>query len=703
MTTHPAWQRLEAPGRVVVRWPSCHELAALLCACLDRGLVAVPLHPRATDDEVADVVDRTAASLIVDGPPAAPRVRAVPGEPQHPAAAGLAFIMFTSGSTGRPKGVMLGREAVEGNAAKVAALHGFSPARPHGTCLPLYHVNALMMSLLGTRLTAAQLVLCERFEPTAYFAGLGRAGARTASIVPALLQELVEQGPAWPESLEYLITAAAPLTSDLADRFYRLYGPRLRQGYGLSEAVNFSFVMPTLDAADFRQQYVAHPPPVGLPLPETTLRLEDGEVWLRTPDRMRGYWQDPEATIAAVTPDGWLRTGDLGELRDGLLVLNGRRSEVINRGGEKYHPLEVERHWRAAGLTGSFAAVPVPSERLGQEFGLVLAADDGPDLAGLCRDSRFRPAVVATGQFLVTSTGKPRRRAMGERLVAAGESAQRYDALLSYARQAAEEIVGHPVRPRNARASRIHAHALATVAAVPETRPGAGPRSAAHDALDALVEHWPALADGSCTGQDVMRTCPGLWRRLMTEWPMGSYAALAADTLAAAGVLGGRVLEVGSGVGNTTGRIAPLVTGELVWSDGAPELVERGSWPGRGVVFDFDRPPPADLGTFDTIFGTNAVHCAADKLATLRWLRGLLAGGGRLFLSEGANPTTATGTPWALDFLFCAFDGWWDRGGFRTRAEWLDLLRRAGFGNPGFSMLRSGRHDLGGVIWAAVE
>ncbi|AUG77882.1 hypothetical protein CFP65_3074 [Kitasatospora sp. MMS16-BH015] len=688
-------------SRVVVRCPNGPRLAAILTACFDLSLVAVPLHPRTPDADLAEAARRTSASLVIDAAAGGdPHVRELDGDPGHPEADGLAFVIFTSGSTGRPKGVRLSREAVLGNARKVAALHRFGPDRPHGTCLPLFHVNALMMSLMGTRLADAPLILSERFHPREYFARLADGGARTASIVPAMLPELLADPPPWPESLDYLITAAAPLTSDLAARFARTYGPRLRQGYGLSEAVNFSFVTPLLDPSEFAREYVEATPPVGLPLAGTELSLRDGEVWIRTADRMSGYWEDPAATAETITPDGWLRTGDLGELRRGLLVLRGRRKEVVNRGGEKHHPVDIERQWREAGVPGTFAAVPVAQDPLGQEIGAVLDGATLDQLLRLDAVPALRPAVVASEGYRATSTGKPQRLAMGRALVAGYESTHRYAALLGYAREAALALLASPHRPTCARAGHILAQARA-VAALPPVATD-GPRSVAHDALDAFVAAWPGLADGSVDGSALMRSHPGLWKRLMTEWPMGAYAELTARTLRQGGLLDGRVLEVGTGVGNTTALIAGEVTGEFFWSDREPALVARGQWPGTGLVFDFDHEPPAALtGRFDTVFATNAVHCAADKPAALRHLHSLLAPGGRLVLGEGSSPVA--GAPWALDFLFCALDGWWDRGGFLTRAEWLRLLAEAGFTALGFSALRAGRHDLGGVVWGRTE
>ncbi len=710
--------RLSPQSRVVIRRRSGNDLAEILLACLDRGLVGVPLDPRLDDAELERVWKTVSAAAVVtedgtvthptDGQPGSHRTDGQPwshptdGQPgSHPAGGQLALILFTSGSTGLSKGVMLPRDAVLGNSAKTAALHGFSAQRPHGTCLPLHHCNAIVLSLIGTRLANAPLVRCDRFDPAAYFAQLAGAGARTASIVPALLWPLVEQKPPWPETLEYLITAAAPLSQELAKKFYDCYGPRLRQGYGLTEAVNFSFTMPLLDDRDFVEQYVSNVAPVGLPLPDTEFHLDGDEVVVRSPDMMAGYWHDAAATAEVLSPDGWLRTGDLGTVRDGFLVLKGRRGEVVNRGGEKYHPLDLERRWRGQGMGGTFAAVPVPERSLGHEFGLFMASDEIERVAPLLRGGGVRPAAVQSGRFHATSTGKPQRRKMGRELAVVRDSASRYAQLFSYAHDAALAILAGPAEPLADRAKVIHARAAELAATRSRVPVGTdAERVAAHDSLDLLVDNWPAVASGRMDGSELMRRSPGLWKRLMTEWPMVSYAHLMVETLQALADLDGRFLELGSGVGNTTSLVSDLIRGELVWTDASESLVRRGAWRGTGMVYDFDREPPGELGRFDTIFATNAVHCAKDKLATLRHLRRHLVDGGRLVLAEGPGQTLPE-TPWALDFLFAVLDGWWDRGGFLSRWEWVSLLRRAGYRQIGFSVLRAGPHDLGGVVWAS--
>ncbi|MCG8915282.1 AMP-binding protein [Actinokineospora sp. PR83] len=323
--------------------------------------------------------------------------------------------------------------AVLGNTAKTAELHDITPDRPHGTCLPLYHCNALVLSLLGTHTTGSPLVLHTTFDPAGHLADLDRGGARTAAIVPA---------PPWPDALDYLVTAAAPLPRALAACFHRLYGDRLRQGYGLTGAVNSSLTTPRLTGADFRAAYLDAHPPVGVPLPGTEVRIEAGEVWLRTPDLVDGYWDDPAATAAAVTEDGWLRTGDLGEWRDGLLVLRGRRTERIDRGGEKHHPVDLERDWA---LPGVYAAVAVPEPALGHDVGLVATDQSIDAVRAVVERAAVRPSVLAFGGYRATATGKPMRTAMGRALVTRRISPSRYERLLGHAAACAEEIDTGPL------------------------------------------------------------------------------------------------------------------------------------------------------------------------------------------------------------------------------------------------------------------
>jgi 2-polyprenyl-3-methyl-5-hydroxy-6-metoxy-1,4-benzoquinol methylase len=275
-----------------------------------------------------------------------------------------------------------------------------------------------------------------------------------------------------------------------------------------------------------------------------------------------------------------------------------------------------------------------------------------------------------------------------------------YAGLFGYARASAARLMASPHRPRSARALRMTA-AAAMILHYPE-QPHTDPtvRTAAHDALDEMVANWPDLAFGEIDGEDVMCSRPNLWQRLMTEWPMMAYADALVSQLAQQPPSAGRILEVGCGVGNTTERLAAGYGDRLTWSDRSPLLVRQGHWAGTGRVFDFDHIPPPDLGPFHVIVATNALHCAAHIGRTLDRLKHLLEPGGLLMMAEGSSPTREDGRPWALDLLFTAFDGWWDRGGFRTRSEWTSALVAHGFVGVSHQALTEGPDDLGGVIWA---
>ena len=337
-------------------------------------------------------------------------VLAAPSEHPQPVEDG-SITVFTSGTTGPPKGVIIPRAALIGNALKTAALHGIGQGRPHGTCLALFHVNALVMSLLGTHLTGERLIL-GLADPAEYFAALRAGEACTASVNPVVLRRIVDAAPEWPDSLDYLITAAGPCSAGLAREFYKRYGPRLRQGYGMSESVNFSFVMPLLNAAEFERHYLRGRPPIGLPLQDTTFRIEDDELYLRTPDLMRGYLGD----IPSPVKDGWLRTGDCATVRDGMVVLGGRRSDTLHTLSGRVMPADVEDRLALPSACGEYAVVAVPAGRpAADRAALYLAGGWSPEISEwILGDSELRPCLVQTNRIMLSGSGKVQRILMGE-------------------------------------------------------------------------------------------------------------------------------------------------------------------------------------------------------------------------------------------------------------------------------------------------
>lgn len=279
------------------------------------------------------------------------------------------------------------------------------------------------------------------------------------------------------------------------------------------------------------------------------------------------------------------------------------------------------------------------------------------------------------------------------------EPPEPYLALLGAARQVAAHIVETSPDGLTGAASYMRRASQELLDAVPTgDRDWLAAEGAVFECLRRVVAVWPDIAARKLEGEQVFSGDPGLWKRAMTEWPMGGFARLTADFMIEHRLLGGKVLELGAGVGSCSALVAGHVTEGFIRTDLQPFLLKRQRIAGTVERYDFNEP-----GTWrdlDTIFAVNALHCAKDKLATLHHLREMLRQGGALVLGEGQPHTDADGTPWALNTFFGLFRGWWDIGGFVSRDRWLAALREAGFAGIGFAVRRAGVHDLGGVIWA---
>jgi SAM-dependent methyltransferase len=279
------------------------------------------------------------------------------------------------------------------------------------------------------------------------------------------------------------------------------------------------------------------------------------------------------------------------------------------------------------------------------------------------------------------------------------ESGEDYLRLLAAARRTAEQIVTTPREGLTGAASYIHRCSEELLARVPD-RGDDFPSSdhAIFDCLRRLVAVWPDIAGRKIIGEQVFSGDPGLWKRAMTEWPMGGFARMAADFMIANDLLSGHLIELGAGVGSCSALVAGHVTDRFIRTDLQPFLLKRQKIAGTVERYDFNEP--GRWHDVDLIFAVNALHCARDKLATLGHLFNMLRSGGVLVLGEGRPYTDDNGTPWALNPFFGLFRGWWDVSGFIAREDWVAMLGQAGFSRTGYAARRAGSHDLGGVIWA---
>lgn len=293
----------------------------------------------------------TLDDAILPGAAVGPPADAEPEPLERPAARQVGALVYTSGTSGRPKGVMISHRNLLFNAAVAKALRRTAPDDRMYVVLPITHIFGLASVFLGGIMGGARIRLVPRFEPAALLAALAEDGISMVQGVPTMYAKLLEHIEAHGMTvkaprLRFLSSGGAPLEPALKSRVERAFGLTLQNGYGLSEAAPVVAVT-RLGDPNPRSS-------IGFPPEGVVVRLvgndggdvatgATGEIWVKGPNVMLGYYRDPALTRETVTEDGWLRTGDLARADpDGRLFVMGRKKELIIRGGFNIHPEEVE-------------------------------------------------------------------------------------------------------------------------------------------------------------------------------------------------------------------------------------------------------------------------------------------------------------------------------------------------------------------------
>ncbi len=272
--------------------------------------------------------------------------RPAPSKPERVAedpAAQVAALVYTSGTTGQPKGVMLSHRSLVWNAQIAAEMRGLGPQDQLLLAIPATHIMALATGLLAGLQAGASVRLMARFSVEGVLEGLAQ-GASVLSVVPQVYRQILarlEGVPPQAPQLRQLGCGGAPLDSALKAQVEAVFGLPLHNGYGMTEAGP--------GIASTTQGPLRADGSVGYPFPGLALRLDRpdaagvGELLVRGPGVMLGYYRAPGLTAEALTEDGFLRTGDLvRQDPDGALHLVGRAKELIIRSGFNVYPVEVE-------------------------------------------------------------------------------------------------------------------------------------------------------------------------------------------------------------------------------------------------------------------------------------------------------------------------------------------------------------------------
>ena len=387
------------PGDVVAvslePGPAWFDLVAETWAA---GAALLPIDHRLPPREASALFERARPTVSLD----AVGARRIDGEAADPE---IALIVHTSGTSGTsgtggaPKFVQFDRRAIDAAVASSASALGASADDRWLCCLPLAHVGGLLV-LLRAVLLGAPVTIHAGFDTAAVAAERGSA---FTSLVPTMLGRLVAAGAAL-SAFRAILVGGAHLSPDLRASAERA-GASVVETYGLTE---------TCGGVVYD----------GVPLPGTEMRIDsEGGVELRGPTLMRGYRFDASATTAAFTEDGWLRPGDAGEIDcDGRLHVVGRFDDLINTGGEKVWPDEVEAALREHPGVRDVAAGGRPDPEWGQRVAVwVVPADpsDPPSLDELrAFVARTLPRHAAPRELTLaerlprTASGKLRRAAL---------------------------------------------------------------------------------------------------------------------------------------------------------------------------------------------------------------------------------------------------------------------------------------------------
>jgi fatty-acyl-CoA synthase len=346
-----------------------------------------------------------------------------PRDPQAGAATPL-LICYTSGSTGKPKGVLLSQDALIWNAANSADMHDLTPQDRILTTLPLFHVGGLNNLTTPALQAGCAVVLHAKFDPEAAIAAIERERITLTVLVPAQL-DMMMSSPRW-QSADFsslrMITTGSTIVPARIIRAVHARGVPLVQVYGATETCPIAVYLKAGDA----ERKAGSTGKAGL---HCELRVVDdcgkdvaqgatGEILVRGPNLMSGYWRAPQETAAALA-DGWFHSGDMGHQdAEGYLYVDGRRKEMIISGGENIYPAEIENVLAECQDIAEASVIGRPDERWGEVVVAVVAPKAGRNLTSMAvlellegRIARYKhpKEVVFVDQLPKTALGKVRK------------------------------------------------------------------------------------------------------------------------------------------------------------------------------------------------------------------------------------------------------------------------------------------------------
>jgi long-chain acyl-CoA synthetase len=402
---------IAAGDRVGIMLPNTPAFAVVFYGIMRRGAIAVPMNPLLKSREVEFYLSNTGAKALfgtpafaqaaTDGAAAAGAhcwladdasladlVADLPqqGAPVDRDDTDTAVVLHTSGTTGKPKGAELTHGGLARNAeVGVRTLLKIGPDDVVMGCLPLFHVFGLTCGLNAAVTVGAMLTLIPRFDPAKALQVIARDHVTVFEGVPTMYSALLSVADDFPASatasLRLCASGGAALPVQVLTDFENRFGATILEGYGLSETSPIAcFNHPDRDRKAGS---------IGTPIEGVEMRVVDdngrelapgeaGEVQIRGHNVMKGYWNLPEETAAAISDDGWFGTGDIGKIDDdGYFYIVDRKKQMIIRGGLNIYPREIEEVLYEHPAVAEACVIGIPHDSLGEEVGAAVALKDG--------------------------------------------------------------------------------------------------------------------------------------------------------------------------------------------------------------------------------------------------------------------------------------------------------------------------------------
>ena len=292
----------------------------------------------------------------------------------------VAFQLYSSGTTGRPKGVMLTNNNFFVMLPGARTFWKLSDDMVNLVAMPLFHIGGGGWATAGQFVGSSSIIVRE-MDPNAVIQLIEKHKITHGFLVPAVLQFMLMM-PSVKEadfsSLQLMVYGASPISLEVLTNSVEAFKCDFMQVYGLTETTGATTLLPSEDH-DPKGPNAHRLRSCGLPAPGVEIRIMDndtgkelparevGEIWCKSPQVMKGYWNNPKATAESITPDGWFKTGDAGYRdEDGYIYIHDRVKDMIVSGGENVYPAEVESALMSHPAIADVAVIGVPHEKWGE-------------------------------------------------------------------------------------------------------------------------------------------------------------------------------------------------------------------------------------------------------------------------------------------------------------------------------------------------